>query len=68
MFGGKKNNLQKKKKKKKIVGSYFYSTEFLFFKALVNSKYSLILGTMLYLWFLKGMLRSIFCIDIEYTY
>ena len=50
------------------MGPYYYSTEFLFFKAIVNSKYFSILGTMLYFWLLKGMLRSIFDIDIECTY
>ena len=47
------------------MGPYYYSTEFLFFKAIVNSKYSSILGTMLYFWLLKGMLRSIFCVDMN---
>ena len=53
------------KNKIKIVGPCYYSTEFLFFKAIVNSKYSSILGTMLYFWLLKGMLRSIFCVDMN---
>ena len=36
---------------KEIVGPYISSKEFLFSKVLVNPKYSLVLGTMLYFWF-----------------
>ena len=42
---------RKKQTAKKTVGSYIYSTDFVFSKVLINPIYSLILGTMLYFWF-----------------